>query len=513
MASSSSTGSFGVVKWPTSADQFELGNVIGRGATATVHEATCVGLGQQSKCAIKIINLEHHSTEKELHDEIQLMSKCCHTNIVGYYCCFVVKRDLWLVMTLMDAGSVLDLIKCKEKFNQRRGVDETPFNEHQVATILRETLLGLHYLHGEGHIHRDIKAGNILVSTTGEIKLADFGVCAMLQQSNRHNRRTTFVGTPCWMAPEVMDSDQPGYDARADIWSFGITAVELGTGKAPLYNYQPLKVILLTLQNPAPKLEDSGNRKYSNSFKKMVELCLKKDPKKRFSAKELLNYKFFKEKAQGRALIQRLLQDVPALQDRIRIKKPQPVSPAVDVPGPSTQPSQKPNSTSSSSSHPEKPRSGTFKRGANGVFTFQLDSDTESEDDDTLDPCRPTGTSVDGPYANDHTVVPQEVPPPPVPIIRETVFLVLRLRNGRGELNDVKFPIERGNPEDTPNKIAQELVSQCLVDTQDMVTVALNLERALKTGVEQKFPLASVREEERDQENWIGYAGLSVVDQ
>jgi len=501
------SGSFGQLpaKWPTSADLYDLGNVIGRGATATVREGNCASMGSQSKCAIKIINLENHSTEKELHDEIQIMSKCNHPNIVGYYCCFVVKRDLWLVMNLMDAGSILDLIKCREKSNTRRGIDETPLTENQIATILRETLYGLSYLHGEGHIHRDIKAGNILVSTTGEIKLADFGVCAMLQQSNRNShRRTTFVGTPCWMAPEVMDGDQPGYDARADIWSFGITAIELGTGKAPLYNYQPLKVILLTLQNPAPKLEDIGNKKYSNSFKKMVELCLKKEAKKRANTKELINCKFFKEKAQGRALIQRLLGEVPALADRIRVRQSTKPAEPVEVAGPSNT-----ETATNSSTQKEKPRSGTFKRGANGVFTFQLDSDTESEDE-AEDPCRPVGTCVDAPppESQQATLEPQPAPP-----VRQTVFLVLRLRNGRNELNDVKFPIEKGNPEDTPNKIAQELVSQSLVHPTDMCTVALHLERALDSGGPQKFPLASVPEDQRDHENWFGYAGLSIADQ
>ena len=117
------------------------------------------------------------------------------------------------------------------------------------------------------------------------------------------------MGTPCWMAPEVMDSDCIGYDNKADIWSFGITAHELATGKAPLYTYQPLKVILMTLQNPPPKLEDRDFKKFSKEFKKMVNSCLQKEPGKRINATALLKDGFFK-KAKGKECIRQMLQEV-----------------------------------------------------------------------------------------------------------------------------------------------------------------------------------------------------------
>ncbi|KAK9922889.1 hypothetical protein M0R45_031328 [Rubus argutus] len=295
-------------KYPIGPEHYTLYEEVGQGVSASVHRALCMPFNEV--VAIKILDFERDNCDlNNISREAQTMILVDHPNVLKSHCSFVSDHNLWVVMPFMAGGSCLHILKAAYPDG---------FEEVVIATILRDILKGLEYLHHHGHIHRDVKAGNILIDARGAIKLGDFGVSACLFDSgDRQRMRNTFVGTPCWMAPEVMEQLH-GYDFKADIWSFGITALELAHGHAPFSKYPPMKVLLMTLQNAPPGLDYERDRKFSKSFKQMIASCLVKDPSKRPSAKKLLKHSFFKQARSNDYIARTLLEGLPALGDRIK---------------------------------------------------------------------------------------------------------------------------------------------------------------------------------------------------
>ena len=298
-------------------DEYELGQAIGFGSTAIVYAGRNTRTGES--VAIKVFDLDRFEQPQidRLRQELAVMTAAkAHENLLSHRTCFTRANELWVVMPLCGMGSVADILKW-----QSMGLPQpTGLEEPVIACILAQTVAALHHLHTTGHCHRDVKAANLLLDMDGTVRLADFGVSASLgvaTQSDAAVKRKTFVGTPCWMAPEVMEGG--AYDGeKADIWSLGILALELAYGQAPYAKYPPMKVIYLTLSAPnPPALEpEKCHFKYSKTLKDFVQTCLQRDPEKRPTAEALLRHPLIRSAKKAPLLVDRLVMRCPPITAR-----------------------------------------------------------------------------------------------------------------------------------------------------------------------------------------------------
>ncbi|KAG2441081.1 hypothetical protein HXX76_003934 [Chlamydomonas incerta] len=277
--------------------RFQLQSVLGKGAYGTVYAAIDTASGE--RVAIKVIPVTEQDREefKQIQREVAFLADCNHPNVVRYLGSYRLSGELWIVMEYCGGGSVSDLLSASRE----------PLPEELIAHICCESLKGLAYLHGLGKVHRDIKCGNILLTSSGDVKIADFGVSAQL--TNTMSKRQTFIGTPHWMAPEVIQESR--YDGKVDVWALGISAIEMAEMTPPRWNVHPLRVIFMISRDPPPRLAQP--EKWSPVFIDFVSQALIKDPKQRPAARYLLQHRFTVAQRQGVAaglapLIQRAAQ-------------------------------------------------------------------------------------------------------------------------------------------------------------------------------------------------------------
>ena len=273
-------------------ERFELGSRIGRGQSGEVHRAVDRLTGDT--VAVKLVDLEDAEDEVEdIQREIATLAQIDSpfvTKYLGSWLCEGSTR-LAIAMEYMAGGSVADLVR------------DRPLPEEACAVVLRDLLMALAYLHGEGKIHRDVKAANVLLSAEGHVRLADFGVAGQMTHTVGGNKRKTFTGTPFWMAPEVIQQREEGYDSKADVWSLGITAIEMATGSPPYSDMHPMRVLFFIPKNPPPRLDGD----FSPAFKEFVAQCLQKESGRRPRARDLANARFIAEAPESRdALVRRV---------------------------------------------------------------------------------------------------------------------------------------------------------------------------------------------------------------
>eukprot|EP00057_Strongylocentrotus_purpuratus_P024658 XP_011679132.1 PREDICTED: serine/threonine-protein kinase 10 [Strongylocentrotus purpuratus] len=258
-------------------ETWEILSELGDGAFGKVYKARNKHNGVT--VAAKIIEIKEHDDLNDFRVEIDILTECKHPNIVGLEETFLHQSKLWMMLEFCEGGALDDIVLEVEK----------PLTEAQIKVVCRQTLEALVYLHEHNIIHRDLKAGNILLKMDGNVRLADFGVSA--KNTSPLQRRDSFIGTPYWMAPEVVIcetlKDNP-YDYKADIWSLGITLIELAEMEPPYHDLNPMRVLIKIPKAPPPRLQQK--KRWSREFNDFLEKCLEKNPEKRPSAVDLLKH-------------------------------------------------------------------------------------------------------------------------------------------------------------------------------------------------------------------------------
>uniref|UniRef100_A0AC35GGS4 Non-specific serine/threonine protein kinase n=1 Tax=Panagrolaimus sp. PS1159 TaxID=55785 RepID=A0AC35GGS4_9BILA len=269
-------------------DVFQIVNKLGEGSYGSVHRAIHKSSG--TVLAVKKVPLD--TDLQEIIKEITIMQQCDSCYVVKYYGSYFENSDLWIVMEYCGAGSVSDIMRLRRK----------TLDELEMGAIIRDTLLGLSYLHSLKKIHRDIKAGNILLNLQGHAKLADFGVAGQL--TDTIVKRNTVIGTPFWISPEVIQ--EIGYDTKADIWSLGITAIEMAEGRPPHADMHPMRAIFIIPTESPPALKRP--LEWSQRFNDFIAHCLVKKPEERTAADELLKHEFITT-APGPEVVKDMIED------------------------------------------------------------------------------------------------------------------------------------------------------------------------------------------------------------
>lgn len=296
-------------EFPTKAGDYMLWKPIGKGSFGIVWKARILnGLRKGEYVAIKIMKIDDFKGKSldEIRNEVRIMSLCQHENISTFHVSFISGNDVWLIMPIYEGGSLCELLKvCYPD-----GIKD----EAVIATILKNVLLALGYMHKQKQMHRDIKCSNIMLDKEGHVYLGDFGICKVLVD---RKIAETFAGTLCWMAPEVLNPGKGGYDFTVDIWSIGITAIELAEGKPPYAGLLSMKVVKTIIHEDPPRLKDET--KWSKGFVAFVNNCLQKIPADRLTVPALLakHSEFFSKACPDDSLLQSVIQDSPSLEDRI----------------------------------------------------------------------------------------------------------------------------------------------------------------------------------------------------